>query len=97
MHGTDPTDGAHTSGRGADRSRVNRQTYDIRLTPAEAVVLFALLHRVSESDLLVLDTAERAVTANLQELLEGALTERIDLGYADTVARAKSRLTGCNR
>lgn len=76
---------------------MNRQTYDIRLTPPEAVVLFSLLHRVSESDQLVLDSAERAVTANLLELLEGALTERIDLGYAVSVARAKTRLAGCAR
>ena len=72
--------------------------YDIRLTNAEAVVLFELLHRIQESDANVLvDAAERRVTENLLGLLEGALAERVDLGYADVVARAKVRLAGTTR
>ncbi len=64
-------------------------TYDIRLTSAEAVVLFELLHRMREEDGLALDLAEHAVTESLLQLLEGALTERVELGYASMVERAK--------
>lgn len=71
-------------------------TYDIRLTRAEAVVLFALLHRLDEGE-ADLDDAERAVTHSLLGLLEGALAERIELGYADSVARAKTALATTRR
>ena len=72
---------------------MQRHTYDIRLTSAEAVVLFALLHRLQESDDLALDVAERTVSATLLELLEGALTERVELGYSSTIERAKRQAT----
>lgn len=72
---------------------MRRHTYDIRLTSAEAVVLFALLHRLQESDDLALDVAERTVSATLLELLEGALTERVELGYSSTIERAKRQAT----
>jgi hypothetical protein len=68
-----------------------RHTYDIRLTSAEAVVLFELLHRMREQDGFVLDLAEHEVTDSLLQLLEGALTERVELGYASMVERAKRR------
>jgi hypothetical protein len=68
---------------------VRSHTYDIRLTSAEAVVLFELLHRMREEDGLALDLAEHAVTESLLQLLEGALTERVELGYASMVERAK--------
>ena len=70
----------------------------MRLTGAEAVVLFELLRRLQQSDASsLLDAAERRVTESLLGLLEGALEERIDLGYADMVARAKLRLVGTAR
>jgi hypothetical protein len=68
---------------------VRSHTYDIRLTSAEAVVLFELLHRMREEDGLALDLAEHAVRESLLQLLEGALTERVELGYASMVERAK--------
>lgn len=70
---------------------VRTHAYDVRLTSAEAVVLFELLHRIQDEANVPLDAAERGVTASLLNLLEGALTERADLGYADVVARAKRR------
>jgi hypothetical protein len=75
---------------------VRTHTYDIRLTRAEAVVLFALLHRLDEGA-TALDDADRAVAHSLLGLLEGALAERIDLGYADSVARAKTALATARR
>ena len=71
---------------------VRSHAYDIRLTSAEAVVLFELLHRIQDDTINgSLDAAERGVTDSLLNLLEGALTERAELGYADVVARAKRR------
>jgi hypothetical protein len=66
--------------------------YDIRLTSAEAIVLFELLHRMQEHDGFVADAAERDVTDSLLSLLEGALTERVERGYAEVVARAKRQV-----
>ena len=72
--------------------------YDIRLTSAEAVVLFELLHRLQESDAVpALDDVERSVAQNLLGLLEGALAERVEFGYADVVARAKVQLVSATR
>ena len=72
--------------------------YDIRLTSAEAVVLFELLHRLQESDTAPgLDDVERGVAQNLLGLLEGALAERVEFGYADVVARAKLQLVSATR
>ena len=42
---------------------------------------------------LALDVAERTVWATLLELLEGALTERVELGYSSTIERAKRQAT----
>jgi hypothetical protein len=71
---------------------VRRHAYDLRLTSSEAVVLFELLHRMQEHDRFVLDTAERDVTDSLLRLLESALTERVERGYAEMVERAKRSL-----
>ena len=81
------------------KDQVRTQTYDIRLTRAEAVVLFALVHRLDGTDTgdVQLDDAERQVARSLLGLLEGALAERIDLGYADSVARAKTALATARR
>jgi hypothetical protein len=68
---------------------VQRLSYDLRLTSSEAVVLFELLHRMQERDSFALDAPEREVTDSLLRLLEGALTERVERGYAEMVERAK--------
>lgn len=80
----------HNGGPSADVNRVKSHLYDIRLTGPEAVVLFELLQRIDEER--PLDLAEHEVIDSLLNLLEGALTERVDHGYETAVTRAKQRL-----
>jgi hypothetical protein len=70
-------------------------TVDIKLTKDEALVLFELLARYSESDTLsVNDTAEQQILWKLNNLLEKTLSEPFSQNWAAILEAAKSRLRG---
>lgn len=70
----------------------------ITLTSDEALVLFELLHRWEDSDRVNAPEhqGEQVALWNLSALLERALVEPFDAGYADLVAAARDRLAPAN-
>lgn len=63
------------------------------LTIDEALVLFELLQRFSESDALTLeDQAEQRVLWNLCCVMEKTLSEPFAVNYAELLAQARDRL-----
>ena len=69
------------------------ETVSLDLTPDEALVLFELVSRYSDSDRLeTVDQAEQRVLWNLCARLEKALVEPFDPDYAALLAAARHRL-----
>jgi len=65
----------------------------VSLTCDEAIVLFELLQRFSETDMLSLeDEAEKRVLWNLCCLLEEKLTEPFSLNYSERLTQARNCL-----
>jgi hypothetical protein len=63
------------------------------LSPDEALVLFELLSRYSETDRLeVADEAERIVLLNLLCSLESTLVPPLRENYAELLAKARARV-----
>ncbi len=65
----------------------------IDLTGDEALVLYELLRRFTESDRLeTVDQAEQRALWNLCASLESALVEPLDPAYSELLAAARDRL-----
>lgn len=70
------------------------QSVELRVTVAEALVLFEWLASVNEKESLVVDEAERRVLWDLESQLETKLVEPFLPEYAQLVEAAKKTVLG---
>lgn len=69
----------------------------IELSRAEALVLFELLHRLEDEEVVMEDDAEQVALWRLSAALERTLVEPFQPDYRELLERARSELTDQSR